>query len=103
MDWQDNPVLTAEPDSGMLDTLLAIVDAPGGMARNLFAGQDILAGLFDPGKRATGADVLRNMGNDDPSSFASGAVDLLLDPLLLTSIPRKGIGMGIRGLRSLLG
>ncbi len=101
MNWQDNPVLNEQPDSGAFDAFLAILDAPGGMARNLFAGQDILTGLFDQSKRATGADVLRNMGSDDPSPFASTAVDLLLDPLLLTSAPRKAIGGGIKGLASL--
>lgn len=101
MNWQDNPVLHQEDDSGALDTLLAIIDAPGGMARNLFAGKDLLAGLFDPSKRATGEDVLRNMGNDNPSEFASGAVDFLLDPLLLAAPVRKGAGMGLRGLASL--
>lgn len=102
MNWQDNPVLNQEDDSGAFDTLLGIIDAPGGMARNLFAGRDLLAGLFDPSKRATGEDVLRNMGSEDPSAFASGAVDFLLDPLLLTSPIRKGAGIGLRGLASLL-
>lgn len=85
-----------------LDTALAILDAPGGMVRNLFSGRDPLTGLFDSSKRATGADVLRMLGNDDPSGFASTATDVLLDPLLLLGPIRRPIGAGLKGLVSLL-
>lgn len=99
--WEDRIPSSEASKSDVIDTLLAIIDAPGGMARNLFASKDLLSGLFDPAKRATGKDVLRNMGSDDPSDFASTAVDGLLDPLLLLGPPRRMLGGGLKGLAGL--
>lgn len=109
MDWRDSPYLkyvNPEQQQGlagdMLDTGLSILDAPAGMTRNLLSGRDLLAGLFDSSKRATGQDVLKAMGSDDPSEFSGMLVDILADPLWLTGVGRKGIGGGFKALKSLL-
>lgn len=84
----------------LLDMGLSVLDAPGGMARNVLAGQDMLKGLFDSSQRATGQDVLKNMGSENPSELAGLMVDILADPLLLAGPGRammKGAYKGAKG------
>lgn len=90
--------------SNLLDALLSaaeaagnVVDAPAGVVRNLFAGQNPLPGIFDPKKRATGRDILKQWGvagenrpGLDAGDVGSFAVETLLDPLNL-------LGVGLLG------
>ena len=66
--------------------LMNVFDLPGSMARDVFAWENPFDQLLDPTgheNRATGADVLKNWGMEDPGAMSSMAAELLLDPLNL--------------------
>jgi hypothetical protein len=66
--------------------LMNLFDLPGSMARDAFAWENPLDQLADPfghENRATGADVLRNFGVEDPGMVAGMGVEMLLDPMNL--------------------
>ena len=66
--------------------LMNVFDLPGSMARDVFAWENPFDQLLDPTgheNRATGADVLKNWGMEDPGAMSSMAVELLMDPLNL--------------------
>jgi len=66
--------------------LMNMFDLPGSMVRDVFALENPLDQLADPfghEDRATGADVLRNFGVEDPGMVAGMGVEMLLDPLML--------------------
>ncbi len=66
--------------------LMNLFDLPGSMVRDIFAWEnplDQIASPFSAKDRATGADVLRNFGVEDPGMLAGMGVEFLLDPLML--------------------
>lgn len=66
--------------------LMNLFDLPGSMVRDAFAWEnplDQIASPFSAKNRATGADVLRNFGVEDPGMLAGMGVEMLLDPLTL--------------------
>jgi len=66
--------------------LMNLFDLPGSMVRDVFALENPLDQLADPfghEDRATGADVLRKYGVEDPGMLSGMGVEMLLDPMNL--------------------
>ena len=66
--------------------LMNLFDLPGSMVRDVFAWEnplDQIASPFSAKNRATGADVLRNFGVEDPGMLSGMGVEMMLDPLML--------------------
>ena len=66
--------------------LMNLFDLPGSMVRDVFAWENPLDQLADPfghEDRATGADILRKYGAEDPGMLSSMGVEMLMDPLML--------------------
>lgn len=99
--WDNTEEVIPQETRGITDTIFApivtlshILDTPASIFRGIFAGKDvndILAGIMNPTKRATGREVLSNLGVTQDfgkiGSFDLGSLgtEILLDPLIFTS------------------